>query len=49
MKPVDHGHADCLGKARRLVEARLYVPPRIVFAQVGQCDDGAGAPGDVIV
>ena len=48
MEPVLDRDADRLGKARRLVEARLRVAPRLA-PQIGQRDDGAGAAGHFIV
>jgi hypothetical protein len=46
MEPIGHFQADRLGQAGRLVEARGDVAPAVA-AQLGQCDDGAGAAADV--
>ena len=48
MEPVGDLDADRLGQAGRLVEARGDVAPAVA-AQLGQCDDGAGAAADLVV
>jgi hypothetical protein len=43
-----HLDADRFGKAGGFVETRFYVA-RIVPAEIRQCDDGAGAAGELVV